>query len=526
MQKYYKILLISLFIFAFIIRCLGISYGLPLWIINDEPSTILGSLKMMELRSVIPAFHQKEMASVLYYPPYISYVYIIPFSIIYGIQLLLHMSLQDILLDLSPYFIVARIISIFVGILSIWFMYKTSETITQSKKAALFSVFLASTSLIHISLSFSARHWIFICLIYSLAFYLLFNKRSYIYFSIVVALGMGVSSISALLFALLPLHYFIIERKSLASALKNSKFWFIAALTGCLSILPSLLYPKSNGFIVDITTQSTKSLLGLILSPINFLQFITFSEPVVILLLVLGLFYLYKKEKKVTLILFSFIYFYSIVYYVMFRFESRFLLAVLPLIFILGGYACDMLYKKNKWFIIILCIPLIGSLKLGQLALLNDSRIHAVNWVEQNIEKNTKVIVHGSQLRIPSTKEAVQELRSIDSGAIRRIDTAEENTGVGELHSLNIYTVKDEDFFKNLPLFAKNNKYTILVREYGRSDFHNYVSKIINTNSEILNTFGTDNISHSIAISDFSGSLMTLFKTKMLGPQIDIYKLQ
>lgn len=526
MQKYHKILLVSLFAFAFIIRFSGISYGLPLWVVNDEPSTILGSLKMMELKSVIPALHQKEMSSVLYYPPYISYLYIIPFSIVYGFQALLHMSLQDILLDLSPYFIVARLISIVAGVLSIWFIYKTSEALTESKRVALFSAFLACTSLIHISLSFSARHWIFISLIYSIAFYFLFKKRSYTYFSVTAAIGMGVSSISALLFALIPLQYFIIERKSLTSVLRNSKFWIVAVLTGFLSILPSLLYPKSNGFIVDVTTQSAKSLTGIILSPIHFFQFIALSEPVIIILLILGLFFLFKKDKRITSVLFIFIYFYSVVYYIMFRFEARFLLAILPLVFILGGYTCDVLYRKNKWFIVILCIPLLASLKLGQLALINDSRIHAVNWVQQNIEKDTKIIVHGSQLRIPSTKEAVQELRAIDPTAVRKIDTAEETKNKGQFHSLNLYTVKDQDFFKNLPKFVKNNNYTILVRERGRSDFHNFVSNTVTTDSKLLTTFGTDLIPHSIAISDFNSSLISLFKTKMLGPKIDIYKLQ
>lgn len=529
MKKYHKILLISLFIFAFLIRLAGVSYGLPLWVINDEPSTILGSLKMMELKSIIPALHQKEMSSVLYYPPYPSYIYLVPFSIIYGFQSLLHMSIQDILVDLSPYFITARLISIFVGVLSIWCVYKTSEAITESKRAALFSTFLACTSLIHISLSFSARHWIFICLIYSLAFYFLFAKRSYTLFSITAAIGMGVSSISMLLFVLILICYFIVEKKSLAylkTVFKNTKFWIITILTGFLSILPSLLYPKSNGFIVDITSQSVKSIFSLILSPVHFLQFIALSEPILILLLILGLWFLYKKDKKITSVMFLFIYFYSIVYYLMFRFESRFLLAILPLIYIFGGFACDILYRKNKWFIIILCIPLLASLKLGHLALINDSRIHATKWVQQNIEKETKIIVHGSQLRIPSTKEAVDELRSIDSGALRKIDIAEKNTGTGDFHSLNLYTVKNENFFKNLPSFIKNNGYTILIRERGRSVFHNYISQIITKDTMTLAMFGSDIAPHSIATSEFRGSLISLYKTKILGPVVDIYKLQ
>src|SRR3990167_5475873 len=74
-----KILFVIL-VFAFFVRVAGIGYGLPLWLISDESPFTLGALKMIELKTVTPRFHSEEFRSVLYYPPYISYLLLPVFS--------------------------------------------------------------------------------------------------------------------------------------------------------------------------------------------------------------------------------------------------------------------------------------------------------------------------------------------------------------------------------------------------------------------------------------------------------------
>ena len=61
-----KAVIVIIFL-AFIIRIAGISYGLPLWLIDDEPPFVLGAIKMIQLRALIPAFHQSEFEKILYY---------------------------------------------------------------------------------------------------------------------------------------------------------------------------------------------------------------------------------------------------------------------------------------------------------------------------------------------------------------------------------------------------------------------------------------------------------------------------
>ena len=81
-------ILFVILVFAFLVRVAGIGYGLPLWLIADEPPFTLGALKMIELKTVIPRFHVEEFRSILYYPTYISYFLLPAFSGILAIKYL------------------------------------------------------------------------------------------------------------------------------------------------------------------------------------------------------------------------------------------------------------------------------------------------------------------------------------------------------------------------------------------------------------------------------------------------------
>src|SRR3990167_7489085 len=90
-----KLLLIYLLVFAFLVRIAGIGYGLPLWLIDDEPPFTLAALKMIQLKTLLPASHLEEFRTVLYYPPYLSYLYFLPFSILVGVKYLLFSGGQE-----------------------------------------------------------------------------------------------------------------------------------------------------------------------------------------------------------------------------------------------------------------------------------------------------------------------------------------------------------------------------------------------------------------------------------------------
>ena len=98
---------------AFLLRIAGINYGLPLWLIDDEPPFTLAALKMIQLKTLLPVFHLDEFKTVLYYPPYLSYFYLLPFSVLLGIKYLfiggaISQFINYVVLDLSQFFVIAE----------------------------------------------------------------------------------------------------------------------------------------------------------------------------------------------------------------------------------------------------------------------------------------------------------------------------------------------------------------------------------------------------------------------------------
>src|SRR3989344_593976 len=81
--------ILAILVGAFLLRVAGIGYGLPLLVIGDEPPFTLAALKMLQLHTFIPALHPDAFQSILYYPPYPSYLLLAPFALIIGIKYLL-----------------------------------------------------------------------------------------------------------------------------------------------------------------------------------------------------------------------------------------------------------------------------------------------------------------------------------------------------------------------------------------------------------------------------------------------------
>src|ERR1035437_336508 len=127
-------LLLSLLLLAFLLRVVGIGYGLPLTVVNDEYPFTYAALQMIQAHTLIPALHPELFQNILPYPPYLSYVLIPPFIAILGIKFLLwHGSTAlfqaHLLTDLSAFFITARLVNVLLGVLSVYLIYRISEAL-------------------------------------------------------------------------------------------------------------------------------------------------------------------------------------------------------------------------------------------------------------------------------------------------------------------------------------------------------------------------------------------------------------
>jgi len=532
----------GILIFAFVVRVAGVGYGLPLWLISDEPPFVLGALKMIELKTPIPRFHTAEFSSVLYYPPYISYLLLPAFSAILAFKYFNfdgnRLSFANYIgSDLSSFFIAARFINIMLALASIYLAYKIAKNIFKDEWAGLATAFFISTSLLHILLSIAARQWMPVSFIFLLVLYFLTHpswsfKRRYFLSILISGIGIGASVISCVALFLVGFYFLLFEEKKLIDLFREKFVYLLALVFVALAFLPLILYPSSLGFQGKISFFENKSITGFLTSPAKFILPLLFAEPILILMSVLGLFFAFIKSRRLFWFFLLFIAAYLMVFYVFFRSEDRFLTPMLPAIAILAGFGFAQLFSYGRFFVILLILPLAFSLQLSYLAYKNDSRANLRSWIEKNIVENSKIVVSARLMRLSSDKEAIVEQASIDENSLRQVDRSElffdGSSAYPSFHALNISDLDRTQFYENFEKYVKDNSYQYLI--LSRKDFrkdpelHGRFMNISSRGEEVI-SFGEDS-KFSVADSKLGGNPFELFETKELGPSVSLYNLK
>lgn len=546
-------LLVYIIFFAFLIRIAGVGYGLPLWLIDDEPPFTLAALKMIQLKTLLPMNHLEEFKTVLYYPPHLSYLYLLPFSILLGIKYLLFKGgleqfVYYLTSDLSQFFLIARFINILLGVFSVFLIYRIAIKIFgtlagNAQKFGLLAAFFLATSLMHISLSVAGRHWLPMSFLAVLTLWFLnldwdFRRR---YFAavLVVGIGSGISMSGVLLLTLIGYWYIFYEKRALPDLFKERYFYGSLIVFALLVMLPGILYSNAQTFDFwkVATFRDTKSFWGIIVSPFLFLKPVALSEPVLMLFALVGLAVIVFYQSRLFGPFFLFIYTYSAIFYLFFRYEHRFTLPLFPILAIVAAYGVMEIYKRfnHRFFVTLLILtlatPAVFSLRLSYLLYHNDSRILAMRWTEENLPAGAKIMTLARLTRFSTTKAAVEEQRKIDEFSLRKRDLADAESGLTisgkpNFHALNLFDAGNQTFYENVENYIKQNGYEYLVIQptYKNSRyFKNVLEK-----SELLAAFGNKDYEHdpSLAESQFLGNPFTLFKINELGPEIKIYKLK
>ena len=175
--------IIIILLIALLVRLPGINYGLPLWLVGDEVSHIFGALKMVELKTLLPVLHHAEFFGVMYYTPYLSFVYVIPFILVAGLKFLFFSGTIEEFknfstLDVSSFFIIARMVSVGFGIATVWLVYKSAKNLFKNEYSAIFSALFLSFSFFHVNYSNIARHWTVITFFFALVLFILSKNIS------------------------------------------------------------------------------------------------------------------------------------------------------------------------------------------------------------------------------------------------------------------------------------------------------------------------------------------------------------
>lgn len=537
-------LLWSILALAFVLRIVGIHYGLPLTLVDDEPPFVLAALQMLQLHTVIPALHLDAFRSILYYPPYMAYVLLLPFAGTIGVLYLVsHLSFSlftaTLLTNLSPFFEIARLINVLLGTAMVYLTYRVTEAWIGSKSAATVSAFLMATSIIAEGLSMVGRHWlptsfVFVCVCFILTRAALSDEKKIGYALVAAGLGMGISTI--LVFALIPIGLWFLLCSSLTfkEVSTSRRVWLSGFAFAALAIIPTLLYPLSQSFVGGVRVlHEAVTFSGILLAPYHALLLYAFSEPVLIAGFLLGFSALLLTKKRLAILIGVFFLLYVEILYTVGELEPRFLLPLVPLYALCGGYLFATLQKYKlavPVMLLVLCIPLATAVRFSTLVYANDTRALARASILETRTPQDHILAFTRLATLPETKASVEALAQIDPTAVHKTDSAYETLNLTNVpQSLTLNSVTNDAFFAKLPSYVKANHYTYFWYEpdadQGDAARHAAFEALLAHATLVKEWHGLGD-AYSFTGTSFTASFLPLlFTHATLGPDLYLYKL-
>jgi hypothetical protein len=435
------VLLYAILIGAFLLRLSALFFGLPYTdVFGDEIVHTVQAFKMMDARSLIIPFGDSFL------PPLFSFMLMPIFGLIgiFGKLFGIFGGLADykefVLLYKELFLIPGRIISALFGTAAVYFSYLLAEKIF-NRKIALLSAFLLAINFLHIHDSQIGHIWspiVFFAIAGAYCLYSLYatgQRKWYFWSALAVGLGYAVGQIPILLYlAFLPAHFLYTKKN-------GEKFWnkkFIEANLIILSIL--LIFTVFNAYTVY---KHAVEMLGSLMkifgvklgaayavsevvgktSLVNNLrgafQTLFFTDPLLLLLGVLGVFLLFKRNRDFIFVLLAGLPFlFAGTMILATNFTYRYVLPALPFLAILTAYFIFYLSQKissassRKIFLVvsiavISVYPLITSLSYSFKITKPYTVSQGVEWFYANVPSGAAVV---SDTYLNPNKESIKFL--------------------------------------------------------------------------------------------------------------------
>lgn len=565
-------------VFALLLRLWGIDYGFPLFLVNDEPALVLGALKMIELKTLIPAWHEDEFRKVLSYPPLASYFYLVTLAPVIAVHYVLLGfpplgEYKDIVaLDPSFLWIAARIINALMGLGVIFIAYLTAKKITRSERASLLAALFLAVSFYHIQLSQVVRHWMPASLLLYLAWLSSINvretnlKKPYFLSGLFTGLAAGVNTSSAI--GLLPGFFFHLARhgESFKKKIFSSKLWLMIVTATAIAIVFVALYPYGL-----TRGEGTETVGGDIAHRLGFFTSISFKnwfiflfdyfkllwryETTMLIASLIGFAALIRRAKVFSLTALVFSVAYLSLLYLFFNEIPRALIFILPIMAVFAGYGLDRLILRAQnhfratalsltaifglFFLAFFAYPLLIDLRYDYLLAKPDTRLVAKGWIEKNIPEGAKILGDFPYLRLINTKNGIAYLEKLDPSGLRSQDRVlakrnESNYPAPAYFLLNLHFLSPnvpERITGSAAYFKKQGfKYLIVEYKYAdKSDLYPFTADLVRDLRLVkrFQSFSSDDFGRSL---DITGEIATvepldLFKFDSYGQIIDIYEL-
>ncbi|MBI2989755.1 MAG: hypothetical protein HYY51_01010 [Candidatus Magasanikbacteria bacterium] len=548
LNKYPQALIVAILIVAFIIRLTGIGFGLPLWLVGDEPTLIFGALKMLELKTIIPAAHREVFALTFYYTPFISYLYLFPFLAYIGISFFIKgvdVNTLSLLMrsDPSAFFLMARFLAVLVGTGTVYLSYALGLRLFKNKTMALYAAGFLALSFLHSNFSHWARHWIYAAFLLSALMLVLLHEewpsaKRYFVSAILSGMGVGIAPQMGLTALFIVLWYLIYDRRSLFKDVKTLWFWGSIAVFVCLVLLVYVLWPQPF-FVARNAPDSIfyhKTLSGLFHDYWMYIRSVIKGDPLLSVFAFFGALAGFQKYKRLFFVGIIFLASYVAIFYYSFLNMDRYILPFYPLFALCAGFGLwcisQRLRRRFQFFLVFSLIALMIAplLYLDLLFLRNDSRIQALDWIYREVSGGSKIAVLAPLTRLPGLPSAVMELESIQPQALRNADKAEKQLTMTQqnrkaFHALNLEAVSDSSFFAHLSDYLETQGYEYIVFNPEFLLSKKADSSFLASGAELEYIHG-DETPEGLPFTDgFNGGLPNLLRTRQLGPEIIIRRL-
>ncbi|MFQ5824193.1 MAG: ArnT family glycosyltransferase [bacterium] len=415
-----KISLLLIISAAFVLRFVGIWYGLPSLYNSDEPLHVINALTYGATKSLKPVYFD--------YPTLYSYF----LFVIYGLYFLVGkiFGVFNTALDfgasyfLNPtgLFLVGRFVSVILGITGIWMVYKIGQRFF-SKKIGLLSALILALSFNHVNTS----HWILIeaavVFMSALALYLilLFHENPTIKMNVLASFvaGLAISTKynAGFIFVPLLLTSLLNYKRNVGNLFKNLGISIATLFIGFLLGTPYWLFSFSSFlqyFKWDFT-QVGYGVVGHIRSVPLFwpLWKLILNDWTVGFLIVAGFIYVFFQREKKQILFLSFALPTILFVGTWNRADIHYVLPIYPSLVVLAAiFFNDILeYIQNftvrvSLAVLLLFVPLIKIIYYDIRLIQKDTRALAEEWIESKIPEDSVLgyenFVYGPNLFDPS----------------------------------------------------------------------------------------------------------------------------
>ncbi len=568
-------------LFALVLRLWGINYALPQFFVNDERAIVYGALKMIELKTLVPAWHAREFQKVLNYLPLPSYIYVFILTPVIGIGYLLSGATslaayrESLILDPTLIFLAARIVIALMGVATIYVTYRLARGIFESERAGLLAAIFLAVSFYHVQLSQVTRHWIPALLAVSLAWlaalelYRSGSRRGYVLAGLFAGLGVGANTAAAV--AMIPAvlaHFLRPSGVRLALRLRDPKLWLSIAFFLAISFLFIALYPygltqgeagttaAESGFLsAKLSNLAQKNVFDWLAFLWFYLKLLFTYETVLLVAATGGALFAWKTHRAWIGIASAFTIGYLTLLYLFFNIIPRGVLFILPVLAAFAGYAIDRLLLRlqsaippsraafyflfSLFAFLLFAWPLAIVLRYDYLLTRPDTRILAAEWIYRNTPREARLLADLPYLRLTNTKEGVQALREISPAGLRVEDRTllslpdarypEPNREVLNLHFVNpdspYRRERERDFFT-----ARGYRYFAVEYEYADGRDLDPQSRALAAQGRLIARFQPGGPVGADRALDISGEIATippfeLFRLERFGQIVEIYEL-